>query len=186
MSASDQFIDDVSTFDPTERSLDGYTATGHGPSGAEEFGQPKHAGDAWDEPDWTIVDDRRGQLREFPTDVFSGLCKRWLESAAHGAGVTPAHVAVPLLGIAAGLVGTARRVRATQSWSEPLTLWTAVIGLSGSGKTPGIDVTKNALSLYREAAGRQNCRSEARPRAEDRCRQSRAEEVAGRGSIGNR
>ena len=155
MSASDQFTDDVSTWDPTGRGLDRHTAAGHGASGAEEFGQPKHAGDAWDEPDWTIVDDRRGQLREFPTDVFSGLCKRWLESAAHGAGVTPAHVAVPLLGITAGLVGTARRVRATQSWSEPLTLWTAVIGLSGSGKTPGIDVTKNALSfIEKQRAGK--------------------------------
>ena len=71
----------------------------------------------------------------------------WLLRTARGAGVTPGHVAVPLLGIASSLIGTARRVRACRSWSEPLTMWVALIGFSGTGKTPGIDVTRRALSL---------------------------------------
>ncbi|MGZ3321348.1 MAG: DUF3987 domain-containing protein, partial [Xanthobacteraceae bacterium] len=57
------------------------------------------------------------------------------------------HVAVPLLGIASSLIGTARRVRACSSWSEPLTMWVALIGFSGTGKTPGIDVTRRAMAL---------------------------------------
>jgi hypothetical protein len=71
----------------------------------------------------------------------------WLLRSARGAGVTPAHVAVPLLGIASSLIGTARRVRACRPWSEPLTMWVAVIGFSGTGKTPGMDVTRRVLSL---------------------------------------
>ena len=39
------------------------------------------------------------------------------------------------------------RVRASRSWSEPLTLWSALIGFSGTGKTAGIDVTKRALAF---------------------------------------
>ena len=73
--------------------------------------------------------------------------EEWLSRAAHGAGVTLGHVAVPLLATIASLIGTARRIRASRSWSEPLTLWTAIVGFSGSGKTPGISVTKRALSL---------------------------------------
>ena len=42
-------------------------------------------------------------------------------------------------GNASGLIGTARRIRASTSWSEPCTMWTAIVGFSGSGKTPGID-----------------------------------------------
>ena len=45
------------------------------------------------------------------------------------------------------MIGTARRVRASRSWSEPLTLWTALVGFSGTGKTPGIDVTTRALAM---------------------------------------
>jgi hypothetical protein len=51
-----------------------------------------------------------------------------------------------LLGIVPGLIGTARRVSASRSWTQPLTTWTAVVGFSGTSKTPGIDATKRALS----------------------------------------
>jgi len=100
----------------------------------------------WPDPDWSILEDRRGELPQFPSEKMPAGVQRWLTDAAHGAGVTPAHVAVPLLAVTAGVVGAARRIRASNSWSEPLTLWAAVIGLSGTGKTPGIDVSKRGLS----------------------------------------
>jgi Protein of unknown function (DUF3987) len=53
---------------------------------------------------------------------------------------------VPLLSIASSLIGAARRIRPSRSWSEPFTLWTSVVGFSGTGKTPGIDTTKRVLS----------------------------------------
>jgi hypothetical protein len=101
----------------------------------------------WEEPDWTLLDDRRGDLPDFPVHGLPASLRDWLLRAARGAGVTPAHVAVPLLGIASSLIGTARRVRACRSWSEPLAMWVALIGFSGTGKTPGIDVTRRALAL---------------------------------------
>ena len=101
----------------------------------------------WDEPDSSLLDDRRGALPEFPAGVLSNKWREWLARAAHGAGVTLGHVAVPLLATIASLIGTARRIRASRSWSEPLTLWTAIVGFSGTGKTPGISVTKRGLSL---------------------------------------
>src|SRR6202008_4134710 len=63
---------------------------------------------SWNDPDWSILDDRRGNLPEFPLDALSIPCQEWVTRAANGAGVTPAHVAVPLLGIASSLIGTAR------------------------------------------------------------------------------
>jgi hypothetical protein len=100
----------------------------------------------WNEPDISILDDRRGELPDFPAGVLSEKWEEWLARAAHGAGVTRGHVAVPLLATVASLIGTARRIRPSRSWSEPLTLWDAIVGFSGSGKTPGMGVTKRALS----------------------------------------
>ena len=77
---------------------------------------------SWDHPDWSILDDRRGQLPDFPLDTLTPAWRHWTERAAHGAGVTPGHVAVPVIGATSSLVGTARRVRASRSWSEPMTL----------------------------------------------------------------
>src|SRR5262249_37176557 len=105
--------------------------------------QPLHD---WDSPDWSILDDRRGELPDFPLECLSPKGRAWVERAARGAGVTMAHVAVPALGIASSLVGMARRVKATNSWHEPVTCWTVVVGASGTGKTPGIDTVKRALA----------------------------------------
>jgi hypothetical protein len=100
----------------------------------------------WDDPDTSILEDRRGELPDFPLDVFSEDWQIWATNAAQGAGTTVDHVLVPLLGVASSLVGTARRVRASKSWSEPRTLWVGIVGLSGTGKTPGLDVTKRTLT----------------------------------------
>ena len=113
-------------------------------------GDKAEAGDdnsCWDDPDISILDDRRGVLPEFPLETLSAKCREWVERAAHGAGVTAAHVAIPLFGIASGLIGTARRVQASRSWTQPCTLWAAVVGFSGSGKTPGLDTVKRALAM---------------------------------------
>jgi hypothetical protein len=100
---------------------------------------------SWEDPDLSLLDDRRGELPEFPLETLSPPLQDWVKRAATGAGVTPAHVAVPLLAISSALIGTARRVKASSSWSEPMTLWLAVVGYSGTGKTPGLNATKRAM-----------------------------------------
>jgi Protein of unknown function (DUF3987) len=104
-------------------------------------------GASWNYPDLPLLDDRRGELPPFPLDVLS---RNWQElgaNSAHGSGTTIDHVMVPLLGVTSSLIGTARRVCPTKSWKEPLTQWIAIVGNSGTGKTPGLDVTKRALAL---------------------------------------
>ena len=112
----------------------------------EERKAEERAKDPWYDPDTTLLEDRRGDLPAFPVDTLPPAWQPWLERAARGAGVMPDHVAMPLLAVGAGLVGAARRVRASRSWSEPVCLWTATIGFSGTGKTPGLEVVRRALS----------------------------------------
>src|SRR5262249_11316961 len=47
----------------------------------------------WHDPDFSLLDDRRGELPDFPIDVLAQRWRVWTELAARGAGVTPAHVA---------------------------------------------------------------------------------------------
>jgi hypothetical protein len=100
---------------------------------------------SWVEPELSLLEDRRGDLPQFPADGLGPAAVPFLQRAAMGAGTSVAHVAVPLLAIASSLIGAARQVRASTSWYEPLSLWTAIVGESGAGKTPGLDVTRRAL-----------------------------------------
>jgi hypothetical protein len=43
------------------------------------------------------------------------------------------------------LVGTARRIEAKKSWTEPVTMSCATVGYSGTGKTPGLNASRNCL-----------------------------------------
>jgi hypothetical protein len=98
----------------------------------------------WDDPDWSLLDTQRGSLPEFPLEVLSPNLQEVIRRTSNGAGVTPAHVVVPLLGISSGLIGYSRRIKATTSWVQPATCWTALVGYSGTGKTPGHNVTRRA------------------------------------------
>jgi hypothetical protein len=116
-------------------------------SGDDKQGDNSHnAGEHWPDPDWSLFDDRRGDLPEFPVDMLSKALRDWLVPAARGAGVGPDQVFIPLLTVASTLVGASRPVQPSRSWTEHLALWTSVVGFSDSGKTPGLNVTLRALA----------------------------------------
>ena len=101
---------------------------------------------AWNNPDLEVLEETRGDLPDFPNDVLPSAWDDFIRRASLAAGVTDAHVAVPLLSIASGLIGCGYRIKAASAWLEPCSFWAAMVGYSGTGKTPGIDVVKRALS----------------------------------------
>jgi hypothetical protein len=106
----------------------------------------------WEDPDVSLLDDRRRDLPDFPLDAINPEWLRdWIVRAAHGAGTAIGYVAVPLLVAAGGLIGTARRIRPSRAWSQPMATWGANVGWSGDGKTPGQDVIKRAIDTIEEA-----------------------------------
>jgi hypothetical protein len=117
--------------------------------------QPEPASEIgpWENPNFDILEDSRGILPEFPTEVLDPEWGDYVERTARAAGVTPAHVAVPLIGIISGVIGCSYRIRASRAWSEPCAIWCAVVGYSGTGKTPGIDVSKRALAFVEKQRG---------------------------------
>jgi Protein of unknown function (DUF3987) len=112
---------------------------------------PEHYTWAWAQADDSLIEDRRGELPEFPPDVFSPRLSDWLARASRGAGTRIDHIAVPLLGVTSSLIAKARRIQASTAWLEPLTLWTCVVGQSGDRKTPGVKAILRALDRIEKA-----------------------------------
>ena len=101
---------------------------------------------SWDDPDLSLLEDRRGDLPDFPlTDLSKGL-QGWVKDAADGKACTVDHVAVPFLGVASSLIGVSRRAQASPSWVQPMTSWTGIIGPSGSSKKRGLEASRDALT----------------------------------------
>ena len=115
------------------------------PRGTREEGLVIAFDPSWAEPDESLLEDRRGELPEFPIEVLPPGLSNWLLRASRGAGVRSDHIAVPLLGVTSSLIGMARRVQATPAWLEPMTLWTCVVAQSGERKTPGLKVLIRGL-----------------------------------------
>jgi Protein of unknown function (DUF3987) len=104
----------------------------------------------WEDPDLSVLDDRRGQLPTFPLDTLQPkLLQDWVKRTAHSTGTTVDHVAVPFIGVASSLIGSARLVGA-KSFLQPATVWTFMIGHSGTGKTPGLDASRKPLARLEE------------------------------------
>jgi Protein of unknown function (DUF3987) len=133
--------------DAPDDELDADTMDGSSKPAASQQARNREPIHNWADPDPSLLDDRRGDLPEFPLETLSGPIQDWTRRTADSTGVTPAHVAVPLLAVASATIGTARRVRAARSWSEPMTGWFATVGYSGTGKTPGLEASKRTVDV---------------------------------------
>src|SRR5262249_52162213 len=78
--------------------------------------------------------------RPFPVDALPQPCRRFVVEGALAIGCDPAFVSLPLLATLAAAVGNARRVQLQRGWTEPAVVWTAIVGYSGTLKSPAIDL----------------------------------------------
>jgi hypothetical protein len=73
----------------------------------------------------------------FPTDRLPDPLARYVRECAGAIGCDEAAVAVPLLAVFAGIIGNRRRLIAKPGFVQPCCLWAAVVGLTGTMKSPG-------------------------------------------------
>ena len=82
----------------------------------------------------------------FPLDALPQPWREWVSDTAGGAGAPVDYVAQAVLGAVAGLCGAGVKACVTQSWSEPLVLWQALVGAPSAGKTPALDAIGRPLA----------------------------------------
>lgn len=85
-------------------------------------------------PDPPVSDDERFRL--FPVDALPQPLRRFVAAGAKAIGCDPSYLALPLLVALAAAVGNTRRLELKRGWAVPPILWAAVVGESGTTKTP--------------------------------------------------
>ncbi|MHB1157127.1 MAG: YfjI family protein [Phycisphaerales bacterium] len=81
----------------------------------------------------------------FPVDVLPEPMRGFVEHTARAMGCDPSFVALPLLAAVASAIGNTRRIELKRGWTEPAILWTAIVGESGSMKSPAMEASLQFL-----------------------------------------
>ncbi len=93
-----------------------------------------------------------GGYRPFPDHALPGPVRDYVLGASKAIGCDPAFVALPLLASLARAIGTRRVIRLKNTWTEPAIIWAAIIGKSGSHKTPALQSAMQFLDCRQAEA----------------------------------
>ncbi len=90
-------------------------------------------------PDESKVLSASVERKPFPVEALPSPLRRFVSSAAEAIGCDPAYVALPALAALAAGIGNTRRIELKRRWTEPAVIWAAIVGESGTLKSPALD-----------------------------------------------
>ncbi len=74
--------------------------------------------------------------RPFPVGALPAPIAAYVAQGAKALGCDPAYLALPALAVAASVIGNTRCLRLKRGWEEPCVVWSAIVGDSGTLKSP--------------------------------------------------
>jgi hypothetical protein len=97
--------------------------------------------------------------RPFPVDALFKPLRGFVAAGAKAIGCDPSYLALPLLVALGAAIGNSRRLELKRGWFVPAILWGAIVGESGTAKTPAFKVVmrpvrerqRKALERHTEA-----------------------------------
>ncbi len=94
-------------------------------------------------------------FQPFPVDALPQPVRGFVAAGAKSIGCDPSYLALPLLVALAAAIGNTRRLELKRGWSAPPILWAAIVGESGTAKTPAFKlVMRPARERQRKALER--------------------------------
>ncbi len=104
-------------------------------------------------------DDANADYEPFPTDILPEVMRDYISVGAASIGCDHSYIALPLFCALASAIGNSRVIRLKQGWEEPCVIWAAIVGESGTLKSPALDyalrpMLEHEVSLYREWSAR--------------------------------
>lgn len=84
----------------------------------------------------------------FPIDCLPEPLRSFVDVGATALGCDPSMIALPVLAVCAGAIGTTRRAQLKKAWREFPIVWCAVIGRSGSLKSPAHELALGPLNKF--------------------------------------
>src|SRR6266849_4303669 len=110
---------------------------------------------AWPETDPSLLEEGRPALTDFPLQSLPPWWRAWVSETAHGTAAPVDYVVQALLASVAGVCGAGVLARITESWSEPVILWQALVGGPSSGKTPALEWLRRPLRTVESVLARE-------------------------------
>lgn len=92
------------------------------------------------------------RFRPFPTDALPEPVRGFVVAAAKAIGCDTSYLALPMLTALATAVGNTRRIQLKRGWAAPAILWTAIVGESGSAKTPAFKLVMRPIRERQQKA----------------------------------
>jgi hypothetical protein len=93
----------------------------------------------------------------FPVELLPPIVREYVAEGAESRACDESVVALPVLVTLAACIGTTRRIEPKRGWPEPSILWGAVVGRSGTLKSPGLDLARDIIERgERDALRRHN------------------------------
>lgn len=84
-------------------------------------------------------------FRPFPVEALPEPVASFVRNSAEAIGCDPSFIALPLLVGFGSAIGNSRRVQLKRGWTEPAIVWGAIIGESGSTKSPALELAMRAV-----------------------------------------
>ena len=108
---------------------------------------------------WQPTEDDDLAYRPFPVTTMPEPIRGFVHAGARAIGCDPSYLALPLLTAIAAAIGNTRRLELKRGWSAPPIIWGAIVGESGTAKTPAFKLVmrpirerqRKALDRYMEA-----------------------------------
>lgn len=95
------------------------------------------------------------RFEPFPLEAIPEPVRSYIEEGAASLGCDPTYLAIPLLTAIASAIGSSRRIELKSTWREPAILWTAIVGESGTMKSPAFDLALEPVLNRQEEAMRE-------------------------------
>ena len=97
-----------------------------------------------------------GDVLPFPAQVFPEVVRKFVEEAAESCNCPVDFVAVPTLVTMGAAIGSFLQVEVKGGWTELPQLWAAVVGETGSGKSPALKHATKPLANLQRRMSREN------------------------------
>jgi hypothetical protein len=78
--------------------------------------------------------------RPFPVDALPEPVRGFVVAGAKAIGCCASYIALAMLSALAAAIGNTRRIQLKRGWDEPAIVWTAIVGDSGTMKSPALEL----------------------------------------------
>lgn len=93
---------------------------------------------------------RRDRFEPFPSRLLPSPMRELVEEGAKAIGCDQSFVALPLLSAVGAAIGNSCRLVVKKGWNAPPTIWSLIVGESGTAKSPAFKLAKGPIQRHQK------------------------------------